>query len=235
MKRFYREVTVAPAGDGWRVLLDGRGIKTSGGREQVVPSRPLAEAMAQEWSQQGEEIDTGAFLFRDLADYAIDIVGLDRDGAIRCILPYAETDTLCYRAEEGEALHARQADVWEPILTAAEARWDVHFNRIEGIIHRQQPPETIERMRTALSAEADFTLAALNTLTSLAASLVIGFAALSPDADAEDLWNAANLEEVWQMEMWGQDAEAEARREHRFTIFSAAMRFARLARESSAA
>ena len=233
MKRFYREVTVAPAEAGWRVLLDGRGIKTGGGREQIVPSRSLAEAMAQEWSQQGEEINTGAFIFRDLADYAIDIVGLDRGSAIRCLLPYAETDTLFYRAEEGEALHERQAEVWEPLLTAAETRWDVHFNRIEGIIHRPQPPQTIERMQAVLAAEEDFTLAALNTLTSLAASLVIGLAALSPDAEAEDLWNAANLEEDWQVELWGKDAEAEALRERRLTTFAAAMRFAKLAREGS--
>lgn len=233
MKRFYREVTVAPAGEGWRVLLDGRGIKTGGGRDQIAPSRALAEAMAEEWSQQGEEIDTGAFIFRDLADYAIDVVGLDRDSAIRCMLPYAETDTLCYRAENGEALYDRQSEVWEPLLAAAEARWDVHFNRIEGIMHRPQPPQTMERMHHVLSAEGDFTLAALNTLTSLAASLVIGTAALAPDAKAEDLWNAANLEEDWQAELWGKDAEAEARRERRKTTFAAAMRFARLAQEGA--
>jgi chaperone required for assembly of F1-ATPase len=238
MKRFYREVTVVSVGDateGWRVLLDGRGIKTGGGRDQVVPSRALAEAMAEEWSQQGEEIATAAFIFRDLADYAIDIVGLDRESAIRCLLPYAETDTLCYRAEKDEALHERQAEVWEPLLTAAETRWDVHFTRIEGIIHRQQPAQTMERMEAILSAQEDFTLAALNTLASLAASLVIGLAAVSPEAEAEELWNAANLEEDWQAELWGKDAEAEALRERRLATFAAAMRFARLAGEGSAA
>ena len=235
MKRFYREVTVAPAGEGWRVLLDGRGIKTGGGRDQIVPSRPLAEAMAQEWSQQGDELDTAAFIFRDLADYAIDIVALDRDGAIRCLLPYAETDTLCYRAEDGEALHERQAEVWAPLLAAAEARWDVQFNCIEGIIHQPQPTETMERMRAVLSSQEGFTLAALNTLTSLAASLVIGLAALLPNSKAEDLWDAANLEEDWQAELWGKDADAEALRARRLKTFTAAMRFAQLAREDAAA
>lgn len=235
MKRFYRDVTVAPAGDGWRVLLDGRGIKTGGGREQIVPSRALADAMAQEWSQQGDEIDITAFIFRDLADYAIDIVGLDRESAVRCLLPYAETDTLCYRADAGEALYDRQTEVWEPLLTAAEARWDVHFNRIEGIIHRPQPPQTMERMQAALAAEADFTLAALNTLASLAASLVIGLAALAPEANAEELWDAANLEEDWQVELWGKDDEAAALRERRLATFAAAMRFAQLVRDGSTA
>lgn len=233
MKRFYREVTVAPDGDGWRVLLDGRGIKTAMGGQQVVPTRALAEAMAEEWAGQGEEIDTAAFMLRDLADYAIDIAATDRDSAIRGLLPYAETDTLCYRGDAGEALHERQMLVWEPLLLAAEARWDVHFTRVEGIIHRAQPPQTLQRLQAVLAAESDFSLAALNTLSSLAASLVVGLAALAPDADAEMLWNAANLEEDWQVELWGKDAEAEERRARRFATFTATMRFARLAADPS--
>lgn len=235
MKRFYREVTVAPAEEGWRVLLDGRGIKTAMGAQQIVPSRALAEAMAEEWAGQDEEIDTAAFILRDLADYAIDIVAPGRDAAIRSLLPYAETDTLCYRGDAGEALHERQLLVWEPLLLAAEARWDVHFNRIEGIVHRPQPAQTLQRLQAVLTAESDFSLAALNTLTSLAASLVIGLAALAPDADAEALWNAANLEEDWQVELWGKDAEAEERRARRYAAFAATMRFARLAAEGGVA
>lgn len=232
MKRFYKEVTVAAAeGDaGWRVLLDGRQIRTAGGRPQVVPTRALAEALATEWAEQGDEIDTARFALRDMADYAIDVVANDRAATVRELLPYAETDTLCYRAEDGEALHDRQLDVWEPLLTAAEHRWDVRFERVSGIIHRAQPAATLARMEAVLGAEGDFALAALKMLSSLAASLVIALAALAPDADAEALWNAANLEEDWQAELWGKDAEAEARRERRFRGFAAAMRFAALAR-----
>ena len=98
-------------------------------------------------------------------------------------------------------------------------------------MHRPQPAATLARMRTVLEAESDFALAGLQTLTSLAASLVIGLAALAPEADAEELWEAANLEEDWQAELWGKDGEAEARRERRLAAFVAAMRFAALARE----
>lgn len=230
MKRFYKEVSVAPAGDGWKVLLDGRGIKTAGKREQIVPTRALAEALAHEWSEQGAELDPAAFVLRDMADYAIDIVGPDRAQAIREIVPFAETDTLCYRAEDGEALHERQIEVWEPLLTAAEGRWDVHFERVGGVIHRPQPAATLTRLETVLAAESDFALAALRTLSSLAASLVIGLAALVPAADAGALWDAANLEEDWQAELWGKDAEALALREKRLAGFASAVRFAGLAR-----
>ena len=228
MKRFYKEVAVEPAGNGWRVCLDGRGVRSQGGREQVVASRALAEALAAEWTGQGEELDAAAFFFRDLADYAIDVVAPNRAETIRGLLPFVETDTLCYRADEGEALHARQLDVWEPLLAAAERRWDIRFTRTSGILHRPQPAATLARMEAVLAAQGDFTLAALQTLASLAASVVVALAALAPGAVAEALWAAANLEEDWQAELWGQDAEAQARRARRFAQFAAAMRFAGL-------
>lgn len=241
MKRFYDQVTVAESDlGGWRVLLDGRPIKTAAGHPQLLPTRVLADALASEWAEQGNgakggDIDPARFVLRDMADYAIDLVAPDRTETVRALLSFAETDTLCYRAEDGEALAERQLEVWEPLLAAAEARWDVHFERIGGVIHRAQPAATLARMEAVLAAESDFALAALHTLASLAASLVIGLAALAPGAPnslgAEALWNAANLEEDWQAELWGKDAEALALREKRFQAFVAAMRFAELARE----
>ena len=232
MKRFFKAVTVGPEDTGWQVFLDGRGIKTACGKPQVVPSRALAEAMAAEWAGQGEEIDASAFRCRDLADYAIDIAGPDRATVIAAVLRFAETDTLCYRAEPGSALYPRQLDVWEPLLTAAEQRWDVHFERVNGVIHRPQPATTLARMARVLEVQDSFTLAALHTLASLAASLVGALAAIVPGADADMLWNAANLEEDWQAELWGKDAEAEELRARRLAEFVGAMHFAQLARQA---
>lgn len=231
MKRFYKDVSTAPQHGGWQVLLDGRPIKTAGGRPQLVPSAALAKALAAEWAGQGEEINAAAFFLRDMADYAIDVIGPDRAGALRQILPYGETDTLCYRAEPGEALGRRQDAVWEPLLRAAETRLDVHFERVAGIIHRPQPPQTMTRLEAVLATLPDCELAALNTLASLAASLLIGLAALEPGVDVPLLWDAANLEEDWQAELWGKDAEAEARRARRAETFAAAARFAALSRQ----
>ncbi len=234
MKRFYKQATAAQTGAGgpWRVELDGRPIRTQLGNPQIVPSRALAKAMAAEWAGQGEDIDAGGFFFRDLADYAIDIVAADRTAAIAAILPYGETDTLCYRAGPDEPFFPRQIAVWEPLLEALEGRLGMRFTRISGIIHHPQPPETMAALKDLLEAQDDFTLAALNTLSSLAASLVIGLAALEPQADAAALWNAANLEEDWQAEQWGEDQLALERRARRFADFTRAMDFARLARAS---
>ena len=231
MKRFYKTVTAEPRDGGWGVLLDGRPIKTVAGSSQIVPSRALAEALAQEWADQGEELDPRAFVLRDMADYAADVVATDRAAVIRGLLAFAGTDTLCYRAEPEEPLAEKQDAVWEPLLHAAERRWDIHFERVAGIIHQAQPAATLARLEAVLAAESDYSLAALNTLASLAASLVIALAAIQPGADADALSDAANLEEDWQVELWGKDAEAQALRERRLAAFAAAMRFARLAGE----
>ena len=212
------------------MLLDGRAVKTQGGRAQIVPTEPLAKALAAEWSGQGEEIDPARLILRDLADYAIDVIAADRAAVLADLLRYAETDTLCYRAEPDEPSHARQLELWEPLLLAAEARWAVEFERIAGIIHRPQPAATLAQLEAVLAPQDDFTLAALVTLTTLSASLVIGLGALEPDADLALLWRASELEADWQVEQWGKDDEAEIRAARRFASFSAAARFAELVR-----
>ncbi|WP_128891970.1 ATP12 family chaperone protein [Erythrobacter sp. HKB08] len=230
MKRFYKDVTVGELDDGHAVLLDGRPIKTQGGERQVLPTAQLAEALAEEWRAQGEKIDPSSFRLRDHADYAIDQVKPDKVPTIAKLLSYAETDTLCYRADPGEALFRRQEEMWEPVLTRIEASEGIRFERISGIIHREQPRETLAGLERRLAELDAFTLAGLQAMTSLAASLCVGLSALEEAADPDALWSLANLEEDWQAEMWGKDAEAEARRELRARDFAEAFRFVRLAR-----
>jgi chaperone required for assembly of F1-ATPase len=226
MKRFWKNVAVEQVEGGWRVALDGRPLRTQGGAPQVVPTRALAEMLAGEWSAQGEEIDPAGFPLRDLADYAIDMVAHDRSDVIAKVLRYAETDTLCYRADPDEPLHKRQWAEWEPIVTAFEARESVRLERVSGIVHRAQPTETLRTLEARLRALDPFTLAALEVLASLTASLTVGLLALEPDADLEALWAAAELEETWQAELWGSDPAAEERRERRKADFVRAVRFA---------
>ncbi len=230
MKRFYKDVSVDPVDGGWQAMLDGRGIKTQGRAAQIVPSEKLAQLLAEEWRAQGEEIDPKSFVFRDMADYAIDVVRKDRPDAIANVLKFSQTDTLCYRGDPEDPLFLRQEELWEPLLQSCEARHGVKFSRVSGIMYDPQTPETLEGLRKALDKLDDFALAALQTLTSLAASLVVGLQALEEGADAETLFAAANAEEDWQAEQWGWDYEAEDRRKLRLEAFTFAVEFAKAAR-----
>ena len=230
MKRFYQDVSVEPVDGGFRVILDSRPILTQGGAAQVVPARALAEAMAEEWRTQGEEIDPKAFALRDLADFAIDHVAADPAASAARLLPYAETDTLCYRADPDEPLYRRQQELWEPLVQAIEARHGIRLDRVSGIVHRPQPPETLARLRAAIESLDVFTLSALETLTRLASSLTIGLLALEPDVDPDTLFAASNCEQDWQAELWGWEWQAEEDRARRLESFRKALDFARLAR-----
>ena len=229
MKRFWTAVTVEQVESGWRVTLDGRPIRTPARALQVVPTQALAELLADEWRAQGETVDAAAFPARDTADYAIDVVAPDAAGSAAKLLRYAETDTLCYRADPDEPLHRRQWAEWEPIVTAFEAREGVRIERVSGIVHRPQPPATLAHLRTRLEALGPFVLAPLEVMASMSASLTIALSALEPGADAAALWAAAELEETWQVELWGSDPEAEHRRARRKADFLRAVNFARAA------
>ena len=230
MKRFYKAVRVEPVGDAWQIMLDGRAIKTQGGTPQLIPTQSLAKAMAAEWDGQGKELNLRAFVFRDLTDFAIDKVASDPAETLETLGKYAETDTLCYRADPDDALFARQQAEWEPILARAEAREHVRFTRVSGIMHAAQPEATLAHFQGRLSAMDAFALTGLQTLASLATSFAIGLEATQPNADPKALWDAANLEELWQEELWGTDADATAQRNAREADFMQAFKWVQLAR-----
>lgn len=229
MKRFYDTVGTRPADGGWQVALDGRGIKTVRGAAQILPNQPLAQALAQEWEQQDQELDPASFPMRDMTDYAIDVVAADPVAVADKLVAYGDTDTLCYRADPDEPLYAHQQDVWEPLLKAFETREGVEMTRVSGILHHPQSDATIATLRARLGAASTFALAGIEAMSSLAASLVIGLSAAEPDAEPTELWRAASLEEEWQADLWGRDVEAEERRVKRQADFLRAREFTRLA------
>jgi chaperone required for assembly of F1-ATPase len=231
IRRFYREVAVQQTQGGWQVMLDGRGVKTVAGSAQIVPTAALAEALAEEWARQGEKIDPQDLPLRDMADYALDVVAGDAGGMVQTLVAYGDTDTLCYRADPDEPLHARQLVVWEPLLRDFEQRFALRMVRVSGILHRPQDPAALAAISAALMGKDAFVLAGLEAMTRLAASLVTGLLALEANtqSDTLKLWQAACLEEEWQADLWGRDAEAEERRARRERDFLRAWQFARAA------
>ena len=208
MKRFYKIVSVSPEN---AVLLDGKPIKTPARNGLRLPTAALAEAVADEWRAQVTDIDTHTMPLTRLANTAIDQVSRLRGEVIDQILEYGNSDLLCYRAEDPMALTARQHKEWQPLLDWAADRFGLKLQTAMGIIHVTQPPESFISTRSFLDSQSDFALAATHSATSLLGSLVLALALLDNRLDAESAFRLSRLDEEFQAEKWGRDAEADIR------------------------
>lgn len=230
VNRFYKDASARAAGEGWEILLDGRPVRTPARRSLVVPTEQLAVAIAAEWNVQGEKVEPRAMPLTGLANAAIDRVAPERKTFALGLAVYGESDLLCYRAEHPDLLVARQDVTWDPILAWARRRFGIDFEIVCGVIHRPQQEGTIARLREAVAAFDPFELSALSQLVTISGSLVIALALAEDGTDLDAAWAAATLDEAWQAEQWGEDAEATAVIEARRRDFLAAYRFLTLLR-----
>ena len=228
MKRFYKEAAARPGDGGHRILLDERPVKTPARQPLEVPSERLGQAIAEEWQAQGEEIDARSMPLTGLANAAIDRVAPDKEAFARGLASYGESDLLCSRAEAPAGLVARQSELWDPLLAWARRRFDINFEIVSGIMHRPQPKNTIHQLAQAVAARDAWELAALSPLVTVGGSLVLALALFESETDLETAWSAATLDEQWQLEQWGADAEAEKALDARRRDFEAAYLFLRL-------
>lgn len=230
-RRFWKDTSTAETAGGVAVTLDGRTAKTPAGAPLIVPTRALAEAIAAEWAAQEEAIDPAAMPLTRAANAAIDLVAGRRAEVAAAIAAYADSDMLCYRAEEPEELAARQAEAWDPLLDWAAAELGARLRPFSGVMHRPQDPAATARLAKMVAAMGPFELVAFQALVELSGSLVIGFAAIGGAWDAAALWTLSRIDEAWQEERWGADGEAAARARAREADFHAAMAFHALAAE----
>ena len=225
MKRFYKHAAPSPGEGGVAILLDGRPVKTPARRPLAVPTEELAEAIAAEWNGQSETIDPRTMPLTGLANAAIDRVAPDPAAFASTLAAYGETDLLCYRSDGPGELVRRETSSWDALLGWARLRFDIEFEVAEGVMHRAQPPRTVEQLGRAVAARDPFRLAALSPLVTVSGSLVIALALAEGAIGLEDAWSAAKIDEDWQAEQWGWDPLAEAARDERRRDFEAAYRF----------
>jgi chaperone required for assembly of F1-ATPase len=226
VKRFYKEATAgAPGAEGIPILLDGRGVKTPARAALSVPTPALADAIVAEWQAQGDTIDPRTMPMTGLANAAIDRVAPNPAAFAAPLAAYGETDLLCYRADAPASLVAAQAQAWDPLLDWARRRYDVTFAVTAGIVHQPQPPATIRRLAEALAARAPFALVAFAPLVTISGSLVIALALAEGWIEADTAFDTAHLDELWQVQHWGEDALATRMREDHRRDFVAGARF----------
>jgi chaperone required for assembly of F1-ATPase len=215
MKRFYSTVAVQCDTDSgnFSVTLDGRPVRTPAKAILSVPSRGFADAVAAEWSEQGDEIDLRGMALTTLACTAIDLVSVKRAQIVQEVAAFGRHDLLCYRAETPADLAARQNAAWQPLLDWAALNLDAPLKLASGIVSVAQPSASLESLRRAVEDLDAFDLAALSCAVNASGSLVIGLALRAGRVDTVQALEAAQLDEAYQAERWGEDPDTAQRRD----------------------
>lgn len=211
-KRFYQQATLEQVPEGFTVHLDGKPVRTPGRAVLALPTSAAAQLVADEWMAQGETIDPASMPVLRLANTAIDGVAHEADAVAEDILRYSASDLLLYRAEGPERLVERQRALWDPVLDWARDALHARFVLAEGVMPVEQPRQAVEAINIHLASRRDpLRLASLHLMTSLTGSALLALAVEAGALEAEAAWKAAHVDEDWNAEQWGQDAEAVAR------------------------
>ena len=229
--RFYTDVSVVSQGQGFTVLLDGKPIRTPAGAELVLPTRALAEGIAEEWRTQGEKVRPETMILTKLANTAIDRIAVHRRTVIAQIVSYARSDVLCYRADRPDALVALQRRTWDPILDWARERYGAILICGAGIGFVEQQQESLDALERVLDDYDSFGLSGLQAAAGLLGSAVIALALAEGKLSAQEAFAAAELDENYQADQWGRDFEAEKRRANNLAELTAIDQFLRALRK----
>ena len=220
-KRFYGHAGVVETPDGFAITLDDKPVRTPSGRALVAPTPEIADGMAAEWEAQKEIIDPLTMPLTRFANSVVDAV-VDRVEAVADdIAKYLGSDLLFYRAGHPQELVAREAELWDPIVFWAAETLGAHFILAEGIVHVRQPDTAIAAARATLPDDP-WSVAALHVVTTLTGSALLALALLHGALDSEQVWNAAHVDDDWNIQQWGVDEEVAARRLARWVDFQAA-------------
>jgi chaperone required for assembly of F1-ATPase len=218
-KRFYKSAGVDQTADGFAITLDDKPIRTPSGQPLAAPTREIADAIAAEWDAQQETINP---LTMPLTRFANSVAVIDRVEAVADdVAKYLGSDLLFYRAGHPEALVAREAAHWDPVVFWAANELGAHFILAEGIVHVRQPDQAIAAARAVFPSDP-WSIAALHVITTLTGSALLALALLHGVRDPDQVWAAAHVDEDWNIEKWGVDEEVAARRAARLVDFKAA-------------
>jgi chaperone required for assembly of F1-ATPase len=210
-RRFYKLVEAVASGPGFVVRLDGRDIRTPMGEKLCLPTLKLACLIAEEWKAQGELIVLPDMPATRLAQTAVDHVGGAREAVAGEVARYASSDLLCYFADSPKSLVDEQDQHWGPVLDWAESQLGLKFERATGVIHKRQPAQTIEQVKTLALRLDDFALAGLAHAAGLYGSAVLALAVERGELTAGTAFELSRLDEAHQESQWGVDEEAAIR------------------------
>lgn len=224
-KRFWKQATATETEGGYTVQLDGRPVKTPAKTLLVVPTLAMAQAIAAEWEAQTGAVKPETMPFTRSANSALDKIIPQFQDVADILAAYGGTDLLCYRATGPEALVARQAATWDPLLDWSAAELGAPLRATAGVMHIAQDDRSLQNLRALVMTLSPFQLAGFHDLVAISGSLVLGFAVTRGRLAPQAAWEASRIDEAWQTEQWGEDEEAAASEAVRHADFLQAARF----------
>jgi chaperone required for assembly of F1-ATPase len=207
-RRFWTTASAVPVEGGFAVHLDARPVRTPLKAPLVLPTLALAEAVAAEWQAQEGKVDPETMPCTRTANSAIDKVAPQIDEVAAMLAAYGGSDLLCYRAEGPPDLITRQATAWDPILVWALESLGADLMVTEGVMHVEQPADSLSRLHERVAAMTPFQLGAFHDLVAISGSLVLALAVTEGRVSAEEAWQLSRVDEDWQISLWGEDEEA---------------------------
>jgi chaperone required for assembly of F1-ATPase len=224
-KRFWTDAIAEPCDGGFTVRLDTKSVRTPLKAPLVMPTLAMARAIAAEWQAQTGKIDPATMPCTRAANSAIDKVAPQYDEVVAMLAAYGGTDLLCYRATGPEALIARQAEAWGPLLDWAAQALDAPLQATAGVMHIPQPDLSLAALQAQVARLTPFQLAAFHDLVAISGSLVLALAVIHHRLTAAQAWTLSRIDEDWQAELWGEDEEATAMAALKRAAFLQADRF----------
>lgn len=206
-KRFYKEVTTDSVQNGFGIFLDGRRLKTPGKKPLIAPSKHLAELVAAEWDAQIETIKPETMPVTRLLNVTIELTPDNRDKLAEEARNYAGTDLLCYRAEKPIRLSQRQAEHWDPVLDWARSRL-IELRTTDAVMAIEQSPASLDVVANYAAGLSDLRLTFFVHLTAVYGSAILAMAVLEKHIDGSQAFELSRLDNIFQIEQWGEDEEA---------------------------
>ena len=227
-KRFWTEAVAEPCEGGFRVRLDARLVKTPSKADLILPTLEMAMAIAAEWDAQTGLVEPQTMPVTRAANSAIDKIVPQFDEVACLLAAYGASDLICYRAEGPQALVARQAAAWDPLIDWSAIALQAPLVATAGVMHIVQPDQSLARLASLVTSLDPFRLAGIHDLIAISGSLVLALAITHRHVTAEQGWALSRIDESWQQELWGIDDEAADLAAYRYAAFLEADRFYQL-------
>jgi len=229
-KTLLEKVDVVSLEKGFCIKLDTKILKTPAKKEMLLPTNALAKKIAAEWDKQFDEIDPNGMPFTKSANAALDKVVEQFEEVSSLVGDYGDTDLLYYRADSPTELKMRQQSSWDPIIDWAEKNFEVKINCGTGILYIPQDKKLVYKLSQEISELSSFQLTGLYDIVSITGSLILGLATINGRLSADEAFNLSRIDELWQIEQWGHDEEAQAVSDQKYKAILHAQEFFALSR-----